>query len=113
LRYQVRSFVVPGAPWDLAPSDFIIRAERYGVPQARHRVILLGVRSDHAGGSIGVLARKPESSVWDAISDLPVIRSGVSARSGGDSVETWQTAYVNGRLAGRAELGLDDTQLLK
>lgn len=27
-------------------SDFLIKAEDYGVPQARHRVILLGVRDD-------------------------------------------------------------------
>ncbi|TAF36931.1 MAG: DNA (cytosine-5-)-methyltransferase, partial [Alphaproteobacteria bacterium] len=29
--------------------DFLIRAEEHGVPQARHRVIILGVRSDLAG----------------------------------------------------------------
>jgi DNA (cytosine-5)-methyltransferase 1 len=28
------------------PKDFIIRSEEYGIPQTRHRVILLGIRSD-------------------------------------------------------------------
>ena len=28
----------------LDPHDFIIRMEDYGLPQARHRVILLGIR---------------------------------------------------------------------
>src|SRR2546421_6136959 len=29
---------------DFRPSQYIVRCEDYGVPQARHRVILLGVR---------------------------------------------------------------------
>lgn len=28
------------------PNDFVVRSEHYGVPQARHRVIILGIRSD-------------------------------------------------------------------
>jgi DNA (cytosine-5)-methyltransferase 1 len=46
--YEIRSLVVDAEPQDLEPSDFIIRSEEYGVPQKRHRVILLGVRSDVA-----------------------------------------------------------------
>ena len=30
------------------PSDFIVRAETFGVPQRRHRVIIVGIRSDIA-----------------------------------------------------------------
>lgn len=26
--------------------NFIVKAEDYGIPQARHRVILMGIRSD-------------------------------------------------------------------
>ena len=29
-----------------AGSDFVLRAEEHGVPQARHRVIIVGVRDD-------------------------------------------------------------------
>ena len=51
--YEIRSFVVSDDsnalfPSGLAPSDYMIRVEEYGVPQRRHRVILLGVRVDHA-----------------------------------------------------------------
>jgi len=28
------------------PKDFIVACEKYGVPQQRHRVILLGIRKD-------------------------------------------------------------------
>ena len=33
-------------PEHIDANSFIIEAERYGIPQARHRVILLGVRED-------------------------------------------------------------------
>ncbi|WP_343317514.1 DNA cytosine methyltransferase [Arthrobacter sp. TMP15] len=46
VSYEIRSLVVDAEPNDIAPNDFIIRSEDYGVPQKRHRVILLGVRSD-------------------------------------------------------------------
>jgi DNA (cytosine-5)-methyltransferase 1 len=34
-------------------SDFIVRAEEFGVPQRRHRVIIVGIRSDLAGKATG------------------------------------------------------------
>jgi DNA (cytosine-5)-methyltransferase 1 len=33
------------------PSDFIVRAGAFGVPQRRHRVIIVGIRSDVGGAS--------------------------------------------------------------
>lgn len=72
----------------LRPVDYVIRSEQYGVPQARHRVILLGIRSDILKG------RKPRTlvptsapSVRDVISDLPRLRSGLSKIP--DSMEAW------------------------
>jgi DNA (cytosine-5)-methyltransferase 1 len=53
--------------------DFLIQAERHGVPQTRHRVIIVGVRKD--------LKIKPQPldlvntvSVQEAIGDLPPLR---------------------------------------
>ena len=72
------------------PSDFIVRAEAFGVPQRRHRVIIVGVRSDVArqmtGANIGVAALR---TVFGAIGDLPKLRSGLSR---GDSDEAWLSA---------------------
>lgn len=67
----------------------VLSAADYGVPQARPRFILIGVRD---GGSIGfpspthgsqsknldlfVSDLKPFRTVWDALSDLPVIHQG-------------------------------------
>jgi DNA (cytosine-5)-methyltransferase 1 len=91
--YDLRSFVVPHD--DPAPTDFIIRAEKYGVPQSRHRVIILGVRNDCAPEKVDTLSESRVVTVRDAIGDLPKIRSGVSPRSH-DDLGTWQRAFVQG-----------------
>jgi DNA (cytosine-5)-methyltransferase 1 len=73
--------------------DFIVRAEEYGVPQARHRVILLGIRDDICakkgdGWWPPVLEAADPVSVEEAIGDLPRLRSRIS--KGEDSAERWQ-----------------------
>lgn len=60
------------------PHDFIIKAEEYGIPQSRHRVILLGIRNDVLNKEPGLLERKEKVSIDKVISDLPRIRSGLS-----------------------------------
>lgn len=71
------------------PKSFIIEAEKYGIPQARHRVILLGIAIDDQGQipSHELLARADSVSVEQAIGGLPRLRSKISRRS--DSQETW------------------------
>lgn len=61
-------------PDDINVNDFIIRSEEYGIPQARHRVILLGVRED-INVTPSLLEKNKISTVQDAILDLPEIRS--------------------------------------
>ena len=63
--------------------------ERYGIPQARHRVILLGVREDLPMEGLDVL--KPEKAVvvQQSIRNLPGLRSGISRES--DSARKWLT----------------------
>jgi DNA (cytosine-5)-methyltransferase 1 len=79
----------------LAPSDYVIRSEQYGVPQARHRVILLGIRTDILGSkSPGNLKPERAPSVRDVIGDLPPLRSGLS--KGPDSPEAWARAIQEG-----------------
>lgn len=70
--------------------DFLIRAENHGVPQARHRVIVLGVRKDIPLPDITApLLGEPTKavSVADVINDLWKLRSGLSRR---DSTSEWQ-----------------------
>lgn len=100
LEYEIRSFTKKGNSDSLEPGDYLIHSERYGIPQSRHRVILLGVRKGQGVPQHPLL--KPVSkpvTVRQAIEDLPRIRSRLSR---GESLEAWRKAvqdgptYVNG-----------------
>lgn len=74
------------------PKDFVIRAEDHGVPQARHRVIIVGVRSDIASEFIPKLHRHNSLvQVKDMLSGLPRLRSGLSRQ---DDKDAWYDAVV-------------------
>ncbi len=99
--YRLRSFVVPGDAKDLDPHDFVIESERFGIPQARHRVILFGVREDVAAAT-PLLDEHPERllltpcqkefTVEQALSGLPAVRSRLSKEP--DSREAWLSALA-------------------
>ena len=71
------------------PEDFVVRSEEYGIPQARHRVIIIGIRSDLAVKP-DLLERSRPVTVEEAIGDLPRLRSGLSKDI--DSPESWRDA---------------------
>jgi DNA (cytosine-5)-methyltransferase 1 len=96
LQYELRSFVVDKDHRELCPSDFVIRANLFGVPQARHRVILLGVRKDYAARGRAVLTpRSEEVSMGAVINGLPKLRSRLSKEP--DSHRAWVSALVETR----------------
>lgn len=70
---------------DFAPHQFIVQAEAHGIPQARHRVIICGVRRDVISkvGGPGRLRPSKPPSVRDVIADLPRLRFGLSHRGQG------------------------------
>lgn len=72
------------------PRDFVVRADEHGVPQARHRVILLGVRDD-IRTAVKPLRKRSVVSVETAIGRFPPLRSGVSPQRL-DSLEQWRAA---------------------
>ncbi len=72
------------------PADFIIRSEQHRIPQARHRFILLGVRSDIDGRPNLLRHYRETVAMWSAIQDLPRLRSRLS--SGTDSGDVWVDA---------------------
>jgi len=68
---------------DPRPKDFVVRAEEHGVPQARHRVIIVGLRKDVIDGMPDqflplLKRRKCPVNVSMAIGEMPKLRSGVS-----------------------------------
>jgi DNA (cytosine-5)-methyltransferase 1 len=77
-----------GVAKDFSPSDFVVRAEKHGVPQCRHRLIIVGI-SERVHGSPRMLNELRECTVSDAIGDLPPLRSGLSQES--DSDAAWIT----------------------
>lgn len=91
LRYEIRSFNYPRDVQITDPMDFVVRAENHGLPQARHRVMLLGVREDMRAQQHQLLSQKPSISVREAIEDLPTIRSMISR--GKDSLDSWKEIF--------------------
>ena len=91
LTYRLVSLVRRGG--DLLrrcdPQDFVVRTEDYGVPQARHRIILLGIRSD-IKAEPGLLEKQDAVFIEDVIGDLPRLRSGLSKEE--DNDDTWRAA---------------------
>ena len=67
--------------------DFVIRAEHYGVPQRRHRVILLGIRDDFRNALPQRLKRQPLVAAGDVLRHLPRVRGGLSTSR--DSPQKW------------------------
>ena len=90
LKYQIYSLVKPALDDSgLLPRDYVIKSERFGIPQKRHRVILLGIRSDIPVRP-NVLSKALEKcSVEKTIKDLPKLRSGVSKEK--DTPEIWKS----------------------
>jgi len=72
------------------PEDFIIRAEEFGIPQARHRLIILGVRSDWEPKPSLLEANQDSVFIEDVLKGLPRLRSGLSKEE--DSSKNWQQA---------------------
>ena len=100
--YDVRSLVVEGG--DPAPRDFVIRAEDYGIPQRRHRVILLGVRANlRAAPSTSLRLSETHATVRDAIGDLPPVHSRVSRTKQPEIA--WMRARELARLLAERHLG--------
>ena len=70
------------------PSDFLLLAHDYGVPQKRARVFVVGTRSDLEVASLARPERvEHPRTVREAIGDLPKIRSGLSK---GDDAAAWK-----------------------
>lgn len=90
-NYKIYSLVVdsdnPNNPQYKNSTDFLIRSEQYGIPQARHRVILIGVREDLNVIPETITRTDGTISVENILSDLPPLRSGFSKRP--DDEKAW------------------------
>ncbi len=83
--YSLSEDELPGTEVD--PRLFLVRAEEFGVPQARHRMFIVGIRSDIDVRPKKLKPHKPPT-LEQTIGNLPKIRSGISR--GSDSYEKWR-----------------------
>lgn len=111
LSYKLYSLSHEGAAeGEIDPRLFVVRAEEHGIPQARHRMFIVGVRSD-INVRPRVLQKLKPPTVRDTIGTLPAIRSGLSRSH--DTFEAWwnevgQTSAVLGELNGSAPAWLSE-----
>jgi DNA (cytosine-5)-methyltransferase 1 len=98
--YKLYSFVekADDAWAGLEGSKFVIKAENFGVPQTRHRVIVLGVRDDITRTHVPLQRAREPLTVRNAIEGMPAIRSGISRKDrktirkyGADSALSWHS----------------------
>ena len=85
--YKIYSLVDPTLFENGHLKGAVVQSEKHGIPQARHRIILLGVRDDIRGVTPGVLRVQKEIAMRDVVNDLPKLRSGLSRIA--DSPDAW------------------------
>jgi len=86
LVQESRGFDLFGSP-NHDPDAYVIESERYGIPQARHRVILLGVRHDIASTPPLLTPVKSPVTVRRVLEGLPRLRPGLTGAI--DSRKEW------------------------
>jgi len=90
------------------PESFVVYSEKYGVPQARHRVFILGVRNDIPAQPRTLVPALQPVDFFKAIVDLPKIWSSVSRRSK-DNKQDW----IKSRRTGLAFAECEKTETSK
>ena len=96
-KYRIYSFVVAaetGPEHKFQNADFIIRSELFGIPQSRHRVILLGVSED-ISRSPDPLPEQSMVAIESVLKGLPPLRSGLTKVNEirvEDSASAWSKA---------------------
>ena len=98
LKYRLFSFSQSGEiKGDVDPKSFVVKAEEFGVPQARHRIFILGIRDD-IDIQPSTLQKKKPPTVEQILSSMPKIRSGVSRQK--DSGDLWKEIISSASGAG-------------
>jgi DNA (cytosine-5)-methyltransferase 1 len=106
-KYKIYSFVLPPDQEDLLSAyyansnDFVIKSENFGIPQTRHRVILLGVAADINKEPTQLIPQN-EVKIEHVLTGLPDLRSKLS--KGSDSPEAWAQAIQTNIKPGLKEL---------
>jgi len=115
VRYRLMSFTKPCGPAGECddPADFLISCEKYGIPQTRRRMIILGVREDYDTRELQRISEWGHEAPAKVVLDgLPKIRSTLSAdtktrmKYGHDNEDRWYKA-MRDSLTTKVLAGLD------
>jgi len=93
-RYKIYPFRTTGETLALSEiydsNDYVVDMSRFGVPQKRHRILLLGIRDDIQAVPKTLQERDEVVPAWQVLADLPRLRSGLS--KGKDDYRAWLSA---------------------
>ena len=111
LKYRLFSLSCSGEiKGDIDPKSFIVEAEKYGVPQARHRMFILGIRLD-LNIEPSILKKEKPPTVEQVIGSMPKIRSGVSRQK--DSGGLWKNIIASANNYTEPRNNNKDSRLIK
>lgn len=89
INYRLYSLSEPA--WNLSgPASFVVKMKDYGIPQDRHRIIILGIRGDINVGPELLNKAQETIPIKHVIGDLPKLRSTLSREK--DSTAAWRDA---------------------
>ncbi len=93
-EYKLHGLYCPNTLFGSASKlqDFLVKSELHGIPQTRHRVFVLGIRSDLNITPAQLTLEEPPT-VEQTIGHLPKIRSGVTDEP--DTSEAWISAIFS------------------
>jgi DNA (cytosine-5)-methyltransferase 1 len=90
-HYELRALSPASDIDETDPRRYLVRSELFGVPQRRHRVILVGIRSDIQAARLpNLLEHAGQVTVAEELRGLPRLRSGLSKTP--DSDTAWREA---------------------
>jgi DNA (cytosine-5)-methyltransferase 1 len=78
---------------DYKPADFLVQCEKYGIPQRRRRLIVIGVREDLDSVPGPMKSHGNIVKVKDVLDGLPKLRSGLSKAN--DTAASWLSGLQN------------------
>jgi DNA (cytosine-5)-methyltransferase 1 len=101
---------------DSKASNFLIQCEKHGIPQTRHRIIIIGVLREISNlGNQYLKEEKKQVHTHDVLDDITPIRSKLSKNK--DTLSNWKTAicqeyvnyiYSNNGLSKKIKYAIDD-----
>jgi len=90
-RYKLYSLSPRRTDEEPTGGEFVLRAEEHGVPQARHRVIVVGVRDDFSDEIPESLKKCPPVAISKVLKQMPALRGRITDLE--DSDAAWLNIF--------------------